>query len=43
MKTKEKVLYLTFDCGWENGYTTTVLDILKQKMCPPHFLHTLEY
>ena len=31
MKTKEKVLYLTFDCGWENGYTTTVLDILKQK------------
>ena len=20
-KTKEKVLYLTFDCGWENGYT----------------------
>lgn len=32
-KTKEKVLYLTFDCGWENGYTTTVLDILKQKKC----------
>ena len=41
MKTKEKVLYLTFDCGWENGYTTTVLDILKQKNVPAAFFCTL--
>lgn len=40
-KTKEKVLYLTFDCGWENGYTTTVLDILKQKNVPAAFFCTL--
>ena len=41
MKTKEKVLYLTFDCGYENGYTAKILDTLKtfssKKMCPPHF------
>ncbi len=26
----EKVLYLTFDAGYENGYTEKILDILKQ-------------
>ena len=36
-----KALYLTFDCGWENGYTTTVLDILKQKNVPAAFFCTL--
>lgn len=40
-KTAEKVLYLTFDCGWENGYTSTVLDILKQKGVPAAFFCTL--
>ena len=40
-KTQEKVLYLTFDCGWENGYTSTVLDILKQKNVPAAFCCTL--
>ena len=25
----EKVIYLTFDCGYENGYTATMLDTLK--------------
>lgn len=29
-KTKDKVIYLTFDCGYENGYTNTILDILKK-------------
>lgn len=29
-KTKEKVLYLTFDCGYENGYTGKLLDVLKK-------------
>ena len=28
--TEEKVLYLTFDAGYENGYTETILDILKK-------------
>lgn len=27
----EKVIYLTFDCGYENGYTGQILDILKEK------------
>ncbi|MBO4415983.1 MAG: polysaccharide deacetylase family protein [Lachnospiraceae bacterium] len=25
----DKVFYLTFDCGYENGFTETILDILK--------------
>lgn len=29
-RTKEKVMYLTFDCGYENGYTAKLLDILKK-------------
>ncbi len=28
---KEKVLYLTFDCGYENGNVSRILDTLKQK------------
>lgn len=28
---KEKVLYLTFDEGYENGYTSIILDTLKEK------------
>ncbi|SHO53800.1 polysaccharide deacetylase family protein [Anaerocolumna xylanovorans] len=28
--TKEKVIYLTFDLGYENGYTDDILDILKE-------------
>lgn len=41
-KTKnKKVLYLTFDCGWENGYTGKVLDILKEKQVPAAFFCTL--
>lgn len=26
----EKVVYLTFDCGYENGFTNQILDILKE-------------
>lgn len=29
-KTREKVIYLTFDCGYENGYTGKLLDTLKK-------------
>ena len=39
--TDKKVLYLTFDCGWENGYTGKVLDVLKQKNVPAAFFCTL--
>lgn len=39
----EKVLYLTFDCGWENGYTEKVLDILEEKDVPAAFFCTLEH
>lgn len=28
--TKEKILYLTFDAGYENGYTAKILDVLKR-------------
>ncbi len=27
---KENVMYLTFDCGYENGYTAKILDVLKK-------------
>lgn len=37
----EKVLYLTFDCGYENGYTTKILDTLKEKQVPAAFFCTL--
>jgi peptidoglycan-N-acetylmuramic acid deacetylase len=29
--TDEKTIYLTFDCGYENGYTAKMLDTLKEK------------
>lgn len=41
-KTQSKVLYLTFDCGWENGYTIKVLDVLKEKSVPAAFFCTLD-
>ena len=28
--TNDKVIYLTFDLGYENGYTTKILDVLKK-------------
>ena len=40
-KTQEKVLYLTFDCGYENGYTAKILDTLKEKNVPAVFFCTL--
>lgn len=42
----EKVLYLTFDCGYENGNTEPILDALKKHNAPAtffvvgHFLET---
>ncbi len=40
-KSQEKVLYLTFDCGYENGYTSKILDTLKEKNVPAAFFCTL--
>ena len=39
----KKVLYLTFDCGWENGYTDKCLDVLKEKNVPAAFFCTLDH
>ncbi len=40
-KTDKKVLYLTFDCGYENGYTAKILDTLKEKNVKAAFFCTL--
>lgn len=41
--TKDKVLYLTFDNGYENGYTAQILDVLKEKKVPAAFFVTGHY
>lgn len=42
--SEEKVLYLTFDCGYEHdGLTGKVLDTLKEKQVPAAFFCTLEH
>jgi len=35
--TTQKVIYLTFDCGYENGYTEKILDALKKHSAPAAF------
>ena len=35
--TSQKVIYLTFDCGYENGYTEKILDALKKHDAPAAF------
>lgn len=39
----KKVLYLTFDNGYENGYTVKVLDVLKKTNVPATFFVTGHY
>ena len=39
----EKVVYLTFDCGYENGCTEKILDTLKEKKVPAAFFVTLPH
>lgn len=44
-ESDEKVLYLTFDCGYENGNTGAILDALKKHNAPATFFvvgHYLE-
>lgn len=40
-KADGKVLYLTFDCGYENGYTAKILDVLRDKNVKAAFFCTL--
>ncbi|WHH59925.1 delta-lactam-biosynthetic de-N-acetylase [Petroclostridium sp. X23] len=41
--TDEKVLYLTFDEGYENGYTPKILDVLKENQTTAAFFITGPY
>lgn len=41
--TSKKVLYLTFDEGYENGYTSKILNILKENDVKAIFFVTLPY
>lgn len=36
-ETEEKVMYLTFDAGYENGCTAKILDVLKKQDVPAAF------
>ena len=40
-KSEEKVVYLTFDVGYDNGYTGMILDTLKEKNVPAAFFCTV--
>lgn len=39
----QKILYLTFDSGYENGCTEKILDVLKEKNVPAAFFVTGHY
>lgn len=41
--TKQKELYLTFDNGYENGFTPAILDVLRDKKVPAAFFVTGHY
>lgn len=41
--TKQQELFLTFDNGYENGYTAQVLDVLRDKRVPAAFFVTGQY
>ncbi|GBF74204.1 delta-lactam-biosynthetic de-N-acetylase [Paenibacillus sp. 598K] len=41
--TKQKELFLTFDNGYENGFTPKILDVLKEKRVPAAFFVTGQY
>lgn len=42
-KYNEKVMYLTFDCGYDNGLTEKILDVLKEYNVPACFFVTKTY
>lgn len=42
-KRDKKYIYFTFDCGYENGYTSKILDVLKKKKVKACFFVTGSY
>ena len=40
---RKKEIYLTFDNGYENGYTAQILDVLKKEKVPATFFVTGHY
>ena len=40
---QDKFVYLTFDCGYEAGYTSKILDVLKENNVPAAFFITGHY
>ena len=40
---EDKVFYITFDCGYENGFTPTILDTLKEKDVKAIFFVTKDF
>lgn len=40
---EDKSIYLTFDCGYEAGYTAKILDVLKEKNVQGTFFITAHY
>lgn len=43
IRENEKNIYLTFDEGYENGYTAQILDVLKEKNVKAVFFITMPY
>ena len=43
LKYEEKPVFLTFDCGYENGYTASILDVLKKHHAPGAFFLCRHY
>lgn len=43
VKTDEKVIYLSFDCGYENGYTDQILKTLKKHKAKAVFFVTKDF
>lgn len=42
-EAQDNVIYLTFDCGYENGYTADILDTLKEQNVKAVFFVTQTY
>ena len=43
IRENDRTIYLTFDEGYENGYTAQILDVLKEKQVPAVFFVTMPY
>ena len=43
VQAEDKVIYLTFDCGYENGFTPSILDTLAEKNVKVMFFVTMDF